>query len=179
MVDSDYDLKQLTELRRGSQPAFWYFFGKYLSPLYLDIIDQCHDKESAKAVLIHVFAAVWQRRHIFRSEDQLKQYLFCAARIALNRMRNEAEHGHVNISDDFAGNELEMEADKTARARRPMIALDGLPGQQKRFIGKHHIEDKTVKDIAAAAALIEQTVTNHIYRGMKNLRKQLKKANKN
>ena len=179
MVVSDCSMNRLTEFRRGWLPALWYFFYKYHSLLHQDIMDQCGDKELAKLILKVPFAAAWQRRRVFRSEDQLKKFLFCAARIELNRKRKEAQDGHINISDDFAGNEREIEEEKTAFARRPMIALNDLPGQQKKFIAKRHIERKTVKDIAAAANLAERTVTNHLHRGMKTLREQVKGSNKN
>ena len=179
MVDSDFSSKQLAEFRRGWLPALWYFFYKYHSLLHQDIMEQCQDKELAKLILKVPFAAAWQRRRVFRSEDQLKKFLFCAARIELHRMRKEAEHGHMNISDDFAGNEREIEEAKTAEARRPMIVLNSLPGQRKICIGMRQIERKTVKDIAAAANIAERTVTNHLHRGMKTLREKVKRSNNN
>ena len=179
MVVSDCSMNQLTEFRRGWLPALWYFFYKYHSLLHQDIMEQCHDKELAKLILKVPFAAAWRRRRAFSSEDQLKKFLFYAARIELNRMRKEAEHGHMNISDDFAGNEREIEEYKSAVARRPMIVLNSLPRQRKMCIGMRQIERKTVKDIAAAANIAERTVTNHLHRGMKTLREQVKRSNKN
>jgi RNA polymerase sigma-70 factor (ECF subfamily) len=177
MVDNSRNSNQLPAFREGSEPAFIDLFNKLHSRLYQYIFGQLQDKETAGAVLEDAFADAWQLRRSFKSEDQLVRFLYCNACININNRRKEALLEHCWLSPDVAGNEKEIEEDKSVFARRPMIALDKLPGQQKKFIGKRHIEGKSVKEIAEKEPkpLSDQTVTNHIYRGMKTLREDLKK----
>jgi RNA polymerase sigma factor (sigma-70 family) len=131
------------------------------------------DPELARQVLEYVFARAWACRESFEDEDWFVFFLYSEAALRLKEIREKAEDEFFRLAVEVAGGEKERELDRSVFMGKVWDAVERLPRQRRMAILEHFIAGKPVKQIAAEKSLKEQTVWNHLHRGLSDLREVL------
>jgi RNA polymerase sigma factor (sigma-70 family) len=137
----------------------------------------CRDKKLAITILAFAFKEAWDYRSFFEDEDQLVFFLYFVAVAKMNELRLRAERRYVQLTAAFAGDGDQPEADRSVLYKRIEAAVGKLPPQRQMVIREHYLNGKTAKQIAIERELNEQTVYNHMNKGLAQLRKRLTSIN--
>lgn len=125
--------------------------------------------EDAEDLVQETLVALHTRRDSYDPNYPLTAWLYAIARYRLiDHLRRAKHRAHASIDGlDFGEADPEYEA---SDARRDVSALlDKLPEKQKTAIRMVKLEEKSVREAAAATGLSESDIKISIHRGLKTL----------
>lgn len=173
------DIALITALKNGDTQAFQNLYDLYWRDMYKLAYARFRDKQDAEDVVQDIFIKIWEVRHTLQISTSLKGYLQNSLKFRIIRLLSRAdlhqkamEHliyrmaeMQVTILDAMAVSDME---------RTLSSAIRTFPeNMQKVFLLRS--EDYTIKEIAEALGLAEQTVRNNIAESLRRLKRAMEK----
>jgi RNA polymerase sigma-70 factor (ECF subfamily) len=163
--------------REGNERAFAALFERLRELLFNQAFYTLKNEEEAKDVVQDVFIWIWKHPDQEVSSG-IRAYLRgavrnqCAGRIRKNEQQQNKHLKFVRQAPTYT-NEAPLEQKQLGEQITAALNLVG-PAGRTAFTNLH-IEEKSLKEIAAEMKINVQSVKNHIYRTSQFLRKNLKK----
>ena len=175
---SDAELVHL--LMAGDELAFHEIYTRYALPLYRYVCSRIKNSADSEEIIQEIFLWLWQKRSTLAHVDQLKAYLFAAARhkIASHLGRGVlheryAQHyAMFSVQYDNSVNELMDVSDFHTLLEKSMA---GLPPNCQRAFRLSRLEHMSIATIARQMNLSTGTVENYISQALKHLRSMWQK----
>ena len=167
----------LKQLNKNNPKALEVLIKKYQAGLLKFVVYFLKDKEIALEVVSDVFIYLWLHRHQLKIKENLKGYLFQAARNqALQILRKkkipleslDTPHNQQLISEEASDGPLSK---KEAEAQINS-SLSFLPEQQRLVFRLHRFEGFTYAEIAEMLQISAHTVRNHMFQALKQLKER-------
>ena len=171
------DLKLIALFREGDERAYVEIYARYIGSLTRFAESKLYSLEDARDLIQDLFTGLWAERFNLEIQDNLKSYLFGAVRHQIiNKIRKKVVREDYAaklraLSPAYASLEEELDArelDSNIRGR-----IEALPEKTRKIYKLSREENESIKDIAEAMDLSEQTVKNQISIALKHLRKSL------
>lgn len=180
-LDLKADVSLITALKNGDPRAFENLYDLYWKDLYKTAYSRFRDIQDAEDVVQDIFIKIWEIRHTLEINTSLKAYLHTALKFKIIRILSRADLHHkamehlvyritemqATILEVMAASDLEATISQTV-SRFP---------ENMQQVFTLRTEDYTVKEIAEALGLAEQTVRNNIAESLRRLKQALAKTN--
>jgi len=177
MIRSLPDDQLLKRIQMDDQQAFSAIIYRYNVRLYRIVYNRVRSEDDAKDIVQEIFISFWNNRHQIQSAA-LFPYLSKSAFYAvidwqvLNKknifrkhlLLEKDEPSVLPIENQVIANELRQEL---------MAEIEKMPETTRAVFRMSRIDQKSVKEIAKALQLSEQTVKNNISIALKQLRKRM------
>ncbi len=171
----------ITQLRTGDQRSFEILYERYFPRVYSFVSkrmgSRADTEETVQEVFINVFASI----HGFRGEAPFAAWLFGLTRRTIAGRYKRKRHDTVPLPEG----ETDVMAGEGATSREPgpheayecserlaqmeaAIRRDLTP-EQRLLFQLHHLEDRSIQEIAQALEKSEDSVKSHLYRARKAL----------
>ncbi|UPK69748.1 RNA polymerase sigma factor [Chitinophaga filiformis] len=165
-------------MQQGSEAAYAVLYQRYLDLLFSAAYSTLNNVDEAKDVAQDVLIWLWANRATLQINTNLKAYLVgavkkrCIARLREKASRDNRQQIYASLSNTITGaSPLETkELGKQLNAAMAMVS----PTSKKVFV-LSYMEDKSMKEIAAALNIKVQTAKNHMQQALKTLRQHLRK----
>lgn len=173
---SDKELWNL--LRKGNKAAFSLLYKRHIQILFNFGLKLTSDREIIKDTLQELFTEFWNKQATLAEVEYVKVYLIKAFRYKLLRAISKANKTTIyNLEDllkdmpeeEIIENELALERKKLLKER-----LELLPERQREVIYLRYFQNLKNDEIATIINVNYQSVSNILYRGLKNLKKKFK-----
>lgn len=168
-------------LKNEDKQAFQTLYDLHWKDLYKTAYARFRDKQDAEDSVQDIFIKIWEIRHTLEITSSLKAYLQTALKFKIIRVLSRADL-HQKTMEHLVYRMTEMQAtilDVMAASdleRTLSQAVGQFPeNMQKIFILRS--EDYTVREIAEALGLAEQTVRNNVAESLRRLKVALAKTN--
>lgn len=168
------DLSLITALQNDDPIAFKTFFELYWKNLYKAAYQRLKDQAEAEDMVQEIFTDVWQRRYTIEVTQSLENYLLGALKFRLIRRFSRANL-HKKAVSHLLLRMTEIETsildvmDASDIERTLSEAINQFP-ENMRKIFQLKTDDYTIKEIAEALGLAEQTVKNNITESLRRLK---------
>lgn len=168
----------------SSDKAFEYFFKEYYRILIFFARKLIADQLAAEDIVADIFLKFWQKQGDFKTEDNVKAFLFISTR---NACLNHKERGQYivrstkllkerfNCYEDFALNEII----RTEVLRQVWWLVEHLPKQCRKIILLSFVGGLTNQQIARKLNLSINTVRNQKVRGIELMRTRFREMENN
>lgn len=180
-LDLKADVSLITALKNGDPRAFENLYDLYWKDLYKTAYSRFRDIQDAEDVVQDIFIKIWEIRHTLEINTSLKAYLHTALKFKIIRILSRTDLHHkamehlvyritemqATILEVMAASDLEATISQTV-SRFP---------ENMQQVFTLRTEDYTVKEIAEALGLAEQTVRNNIAESLRRLKQALAKTN--
>ncbi len=189
MNEARQEVRELVaRARSGEVEAFEALYNMHQAGIYTFIRSQVRQAELAADLTQDTFVRAWESLPKLREENAFGGWLH---RIALNLIRDEVKSGRARLEVGQRAGSKENESPQTepptpARdgpeqlalsriARREIWeALGTLPVDQRNAVVMHHLEEMSVKEIAAAMKVRPGTIMSRLARAREALREKLR-----
>lgn len=166
----------IKELKKGSEPAFEFFFMTYHGELCSYLTAICGNTKMAEEIAQQAFIKLWHKRHKLHLKKGLKRYFFKMAYhlfIDDARKRNKTnklletlkQQAYIAVLD--YDNEL-----FELKLKKIEIEIDNLPEQCKKVFLMGKKEGLKYKEISRKLQISIKTVEVHMSKALKILRSQ-------
>lgn len=164
-------------LRNGNKSAFSILYKRHIQSLLYFGLKLTNDQELIKDTLQELFIDFWNKRATLPEVEHIKVYLIKAFRYKLLRAISQANKTQIYELEDLikemspseiAENELSLE-----RKQKLKKKLEQLPERQREVIHLRYFQNLKNEEIAGIINVNYQSVSNLLYRALKNLKKQL------
>ena len=173
------DEQLIEELRASDENAFRLLFEKYQPILFRFVLQNLHDKETARDIIQETFLRLWNHRSSLKPKLPLLAYLF---RICRNLLLDHAKHRDVRIrleieiplSSPSAGDNPEEALQlKILAERLTEIISSKLPTKCQEIFLLSRMEGMSNTEIGSHLGISVKTVENQITRALKVIRRFL------
>lgn len=165
----------------GEQAAFEELYERYLPPVHRFVASRLRQREDTEETVQQVFLNVFRSLHSFRGEGPLGAWVFGLTRRTLANRFKKRRPATVPLEGERT--ELRMLRPVGSREPNPqeMIELQervqrlehafasDLSGIQRRVFRLHHLEHRSIREIARLLCKTEDAVKSHLYRTRKLL----------
>lgn len=173
---SDQDL--VDRLRSGDREAFEILYDRYFPRIYSFVDRRLRSREDAEETVQEVFFHLFSSIHGFRSEAPFAAWLFGLTRRTLANRFKRKRHEVVPLgdgdSDDGRSPTASLAEDPHAAyeyrerlARMEAAIRQDLTAEQRALFQLHHLEDRSIQEIARSVAKSEDAIKSHLYRARK------------
>jgi RNA polymerase sigma-70 factor, ECF subfamily len=171
VTSSPDDERHLIEAAQADPARFAELYDRYVDRVYAFVSRRTGDRATAEDVTSEVFEQALTHLHRFEWRGiPLLAWLFrIAANAVADRWRQDARDAHeatVDVPDI-------TELDNIERRLVLFQLVDRLPVLQRRVIHMRFVEDKSIREIAAATGRSEGAVKQLQWRALENLRKAI------
>lgn len=145
-------IKYLNDFKRGRESGLKYFMLKFGNSLRFFAYSLTRNKEASEEIVSDLFYKLWERRENVESIDNIKAFLFIAARNACydylnsprNRIKNESEvlEGMAHPETDMLHRMIYSELVELI-----VMEVDKLPKQQAVVFRMSFLEGMTAEEI--------------------------------
>ena len=178
----------MAEERRAPLEDFDALVALYWPGIFRFALASLRDADSAASVAQDCFLRAWRSRDRFRGEASVRVWLM---QIAVNLVRDTARSRKLRFwkaarETDAGFDALAAVADggqspESAAASREQLravwsAVRKLPERQRTVFLLRFTEEMELTEIAAATGMAEGTVKVHLFRALRTVREQVKKA---
>jgi len=165
------DDRPLIEAAQADPARFVELYDRYVDRVYAFVSRRTHDRAAAEDITSEVFeqALTHLRRFEWRGVPFVAWLFRIASNAMADRWRQDARDSHDPPADVPDTGELEE------LERRVMVfqLVDRLPDAQRQVIQMRFVEEKTIREIAAALGRSEGAVKQLQLRALENLRKRM------
>ncbi|WP_266206172.1 RNA polymerase sigma factor [Pontibacter kalidii] len=173
----DTDLFKLVQ--QDNERAFTILFDRYKVIVFRHVFKRVGAEFEASEILQNIFLSLWKNRSRINIEDSLGPYLMGAARNSVMALyassQKELKRAHLLLEQPaqltYPQEEYLVAEELEQQLRRE---LSKMPETMKKAFELSRYEDLTVREIAAALNLSEQTVKNNLSLALQRLRGKLK-----
>ncbi len=180
MADSDnYDIEArlIRRLKSGDVEAFASVYKLYFQRLYVYCRQFTKSAYDAEDIVQEVFTKIWSNRDSIIAESTLRGLLFTIARnyliSAYRRNINAPVYEDYLDYCNSIGREDTSAIEYAEFASRVEYIIDSLPPAQARVVRMSKLEHLSNKEISISLGINEQSVKNHLSKGMKYVRSHL------
>jgi len=167
------------QLRNGDKQSFEILYERYFPRIYSFVSkrmgSRADTEETVQEVFINVFASI----HGFRGEAPFAAWLFGLSRRTIAGRYKRKRHDTIPLPDS----ESDPMASATSREPDPHEAYEcherleqmersirqDLTAEQRLLFQLHHLEDRSIQEIARTLERSEDSVKSHLYRARKAL----------
>lgn len=165
-------------LRNGDVKAFTAIYKLYFQRLYVYSLQFTKSEKDAEDIVQEVFVKLWTIRHTITAKHTLRTLLFIIARnFLINAYRQTI---NSPVFEDY----IEYRNSITTHDHSPLEydeflncleqCLNELPPAQENVVRMSRFQHLSNKEISAHLNINEQSVKNHLSRGLKTIRSRLK-----
>lgn len=173
---SDKELWDL--LRKNNKAAFSVLYNRHIKSLLRFGLKLSTDQELVKDCLQELFTEFWKKRTTLPEVVQVKIYIFKALRYKLLRaVSNSNKSRMYNLDDllkDLTTTQLIEHETSLERKRILKEQLKKLPERQREVIHLRYFQNLKNEEIAEVINVNYQSVSNLLYRALKNLKANYK-----
>jgi RNA polymerase sigma factor (sigma-70 family) len=177
MITNLPDDELLRRIQIDDQQAFSVIVYRYNVRLYRIVYGRVRMEDDAKDIIQEIFISLWNNRHQIQS-GTLYPYLSKSAFYAiidwqLLHKKNIYRHHLLLEKDEPSVFPIENHVIANELRAELMKEVEKMPDTTRAIFRMSRIEQKSVKEIAIALQLSEQTVKNNISIALKQLRKRM------
>ena len=173
------DQEILLIARADAGKAFEIAFDQYWSPLYHQAYKKTQSKDLSKDLVQDVFIALWDNLEALSQQDSLLPYLYTILRnntlkqFERNTVRMKHAMKRVEYNDDF---ELTSHHLLLSKELHAIITdeISKMPARMKEIYGLKREQNFSIRQIAEALSLSEQTVKNQLHAATIRLKERVK-----
>ncbi len=179
--DKGVVISLVEKARAGDKDAFEQIYRMYMQPIYRYIYFQVKSREEAQDLTAEVFTKAFEKIGTFKDQGfPVSSWLYKIARNAI--IDNWKRKKPINLSqidnseNRFAEPEIDYSEsiDNEVEVKKLKLAMENLSEDQREVITLKYIDDLKTAQIAKVTGKTEQAVRAAIYRGLIELKKQLK-----
>jgi RNA polymerase sigma-70 factor (family 1) len=169
----------LLRIAEGDRLAFGELFEAYTDRVYSYAQGVLHNAELSEDVVQEVFLKIWLRKEQVASIQNFDGYLYHATRnhtfTLLKKMAKEATAMEsAGLSLSIEGRSTASEEEDIIRVHREVaLAVENLPGQQKKAFDLCQVSGMKYEEAAEVMKISPLTVKAHLMAARRSLRKQL------
>jgi RNA polymerase sigma-70 factor (ECF subfamily) len=174
------DEELVERVRRGDRAAFNRLYERYFPRVYRFVDKRLRNRADTEETVQEVFVSLFSSIHTYRGDAPFAAWVFGLSRrtVASRFKRKRHETVPLEQGDDeptgwasSAGSEDPLEAYECQERLRRMrdAASQDLTEDQWRLFQLHHLENRSIEEIARTMRRSEDSVKSHLYRARKLL----------
>jgi RNA polymerase sigma-70 factor (ECF subfamily) len=181
VVVADEDLVEA--ILEGDESAFEALYERYFPRIYHFVNKRMRNRADTEEVTQEVFASLFSSLPSFRSEAPFAAWAFGVTRRTIAARFKKKRHETVALSEEdteqagslfVAGVQREPDPHQVYECnerigRMQSAASKELTGEQRLLFLLHHIQNRSIQEIARRVAKSEDAVKSHLYRARKVL----------
>jgi RNA polymerase sigma-70 factor (ECF subfamily) len=174
-------------LKQGEEEAFRKLVEEYQDRVFSTCLNFLHNREDAEDIAQEVFIEVFHSIDRFREEASLSTWLYrIAVSKSLDQLRKQKSKKRFGYIRSLFGVEEEEKNFPASNMANPhhqleneerrqvlMMAINGLPENQRIAFTLHKIEDLSQQEIGGIMDISLSSVASLVHRAKKNLHKSL------
>lgn len=173
------DAQLLSLMQENNERAFSCLMERYNDILFRHISRRTQSADDAAEILQDIFIAMWNKRFSVYAEDSIYPYLFQAAKFEIIDWHLKKEKQiHKESLMALQEEQFDFPVEEVLMAKELQDLLDAeinkMPATMKEIFQLSRTQALSVKEIAAALSISEQTVKNNISMALKRLRHTIK-----
>lgn len=167
----------------GDQTAFCLLYDRYFPRIYGFVSRRLRNRADVEECVQEVFINIFSSLESFRGEAPFAAWTLGVARRTVASRFKKKQHVTVPLEDPESGETSEPLGRARSQSPSPLehyecteriarmetAASEELTPNQRRLFELHHIEHRSVRDIADTLATSEDAVKSHLYRARKLL----------
>jgi RNA polymerase sigma-70 factor (ECF subfamily) len=167
----------------GDESAFRALYERYFSRIYQFVDRRMHNRADTEEVTQEVFANLFLSLSSFRNEAPFAAWVFGLTRRTIATRFKKKRHETVAFSEENAEQAGSLSVAAIRREPDPhevyecnerigrlqSAASNDLTGEQRLLFRLHHIQNRSIQEIARQVAKTEDSVKSHLYRARKAL----------
>ena len=172
------DSELVRQLNEGSSTAFDEIFNRFADPVHTYIKARLHNIQEADDILQEVFIRLWHKRQSITIHSSLRNYLYTIVQHCISDHLRMIKRNRYTLIAEFPET-IEERAQPDEQYHNKQVnhiwksAIEKLPGKMSRIYAMKNEEHLSVKEIASALQLSEQTVKNQLHSAGKRIVKLL------
>jgi RNA polymerase sigma factor (sigma-70 family) len=168
------DQSLITALQNDDPSAFQTLFSLYWKDLYRTAYNRLRDQSEAEDMVQDIFADIWERRYTLEITTSLNNYLQRSLKFRMIRMLSRANL-HKKAMEHLLYRMVEMEATildvlATSDVEHTLSQVINTFPENMRKVFMLRSDDYSIKEIAEALGLAEQTVKNNLTESLRRLK---------
>lgn len=161
---------------KGNKIAFSKIYQRYAETLFAYGLKMTHHQEIVKDVVQDLFVELWKKREDLQHVENVKFYLlqsfrYKLLRILKNKQRIVGEQFLLETIQDSPETILISKELNQEQLKRLRHCLQQLPERQKEILHLRFFQNLKNEEIAKMLDINYQSVANHLYKGIKNLKR--------
>ncbi|MFP8872971.1 MAG: sigma-70 family RNA polymerase sigma factor [Myxococcota bacterium] len=177
IVTSISDEELIEGIRSGSEESFGILYDRYFPRVYHFVNQRLRNHADSEEVVQEVFINVVSSIGSFRGESALSSWIYGVTRRTIARRFKRKRHPTValvdsNSEDPRLGSGPTPLQSYECSERLDMIASaarDELSEEQRELFRLHHLEDRSISEIAGRLNKTENAIKSNLYRTRKIL----------
>lgn len=167
----------------GDESAFEALYERYFSRIYHFVDKRMHNRADTEEVTQEVFASLFSSLGSFRREAPFAAWVFGVTRRTIATRFKKKRHETVTLSEEDAEQAGRLSVAALQREPDPLevyeynerigrmqdAASKDLTREQRMLFRLHHIQNRSIQEIARQVAKSEDAVKSHLYRARKVL----------
>jgi RNA polymerase sigma-70 factor (ECF subfamily) len=167
----------------GDQKAFDTLYERYFSRIYHFVDKRMHNRADTEEVTQEVFASLFLSLSSFRFEAPFAAWVFGVTRRTVAARFKKRRRETVTLVEEDAEQAAKLSVAALGRepdphqvyecnerlGRMQAAASSELTGEQRMLFRLHHIQHRSIQEIARQVAKSEDAVKSHLYRARKVL----------
>ena len=170
----------LMALRQGDERAFEKIYQLYSLRLFGKLMNLVKSEAQAKDILQEVFLKLWEHRQSIDLEKSFRSYLFKITENKVYDFFRQAARDKIKEQQLVHSSTIDysfIEYCKTSKDHLQTLtkAIDELPPQRKQIFSLCKLEGKSYKEVSDLLNISVSTISDHIVKGTKSIRKYFEK----
>jgi len=167
----------------GDERAFEALYERYFSRIYHFVDKRMHNRADTEEVTQEVFASLFLSLASYRREAPFAAWAFGVTRRTIAARFKKKRHETVTLSEENAEQAARLSVATLQREPSPhevyeynerigrmqSAATNDLTREQRLLFRLHHIQNRSIQEIARQVAKSEDAVKSHLYRARKVL----------
>lgn len=177
---SSLDEALVERLRQGERRAFDLLYERYFGRVYRFVDKRMRNRADTEETVQEVFINVFSSIHTYRGEAPFAAWVFGLARRTVASRFKKKRHETVPLQEEGeesralptlgASDDPYSAYECTERVRHLRhVAERELTDEQRRLFELHHLENRSIQEIARHERKSEDSVKSHLYRARKLL----------
>ncbi len=174
------DEQLMMQCRKGSISAFERLIHRWDTRMFTYFMRCVGNREEAEDLRQELFLRLYRKRKSFKAAGNFQGWLYrIATNLVIDHCKKNRKHTLPTIEEcpepfmlEVQGNETIMN-DIKERIERALNAIDA---EKRVVLVLHHFENMTCREIASSLNIPLHTAKNRLYRGLEQLRIELKKV---
>ena len=176
------DEQLILRIRSGEQGAFDLLYARYIGRVYRFVENRLQNRADVEETTQEVFVNVFASLGTFRAEAPFAAWVLGVARHTIAGRFKKKQHPTVPLETDVDG-EIDSNADSAVHETTPLdyyelaerirlleeAAEHELSPEQRELFQLHHLEHRSIAEVAAILEKSEDAVKSNLYRVRKVL----------
>lgn len=166
----------IERLRGGDKDAFEILYERYFPRVYSFVSKRISTRADVEETVQEAFINVFASIHGFRGEAPFAAWLFGLTRRTIASRYKRKRHETVPLPENESDTAVSREPDphQTYECNERIEQMDralrqDLTPEQRLLFQLHHLQDRSIQEIARALEKSEDSVKSHLYRARRAL----------